>query len=109
MASSWKGGKGGVKVYSDGTRKRPGYNQDGTKRKERRGKPPAFSQHRIVWKEGTRNAYVYDGLGHYHGSYAKYRQTHPGKYTQLTTTEARLKLTRAQVQYLIACDQMAPK
>ena len=96
-------------VYSDGTRKRPGYNRDGSKRKERRGKSAYTSKHRIVYNPNSSKPYVYNGIGDYLGSYYNYRMKHPGKYTQLMTTQMKLSITKKQLQYLIWCDKEADK
>lgn len=96
-------------VYSDGTRKRKGYNRDGTKRKERRGKHKDYSKHRIVYNPNSSKPYVYDGLGNYLGTYYDYRMKHPGKYTQIMTTKMKLSLTKKQIAYLVECDKEGEK
>jgi len=92
-------------VYSDGTRKRKGYNKDGSKRKERRGKSAFTSKHRIVYNPNSALPYVYNGIGDYLGTYKAYRKKHPGKYTQLMTQDMKLSLTRAQIAYLVKIDK----
>lgn len=96
-------------VYTDGTRKRPGYNKDGTERKGRRGKSAYTSKHRIFYSPNTEHPYVYNGIGDYLGTYQNYRKTHPGKYTQIMTTKMKISLTKKQIQYLVKCDREAEK
>ena len=61
---------------------------------------------RIEYREKSSNPYVYSTKGKYLGTYKSYRAKHPGgSYTQIMRTEAQIKLSKAQIAYLVGVDR----